>query len=122
MVRTFKNLLPKKKVYSKRALFYWLTADASRVQISSSDSSAVTKNASVGLEDSGVEVGQESEQENTSGKAIAAVSVHELLTKTPKQEKESTESPRRSTTEHIVFGGKSIQEPESETKKNKSER
>lgn len=102
-------------------MFYWLTADDLRVQISSSDSSAATKNVGIGLEDSGVEVGQESEQENAPGKAVAVVSVHELINKTPKRDKESTESSRRSTTEHIVFGGKSIQEPESETK-NKSER
>lgn len=106
----------------KRTLFFWLTADDSRVQISSSDSSAAAKNVGVGLEDSGVEVGQESEQENAPGKAVAVVSVHELLNKTPKQDRESTESPRRSTTEHIVFGGKSIQEPEREKKKIKSER
>lgn len=111
----------------KRNLFHWLTADDSRVQISSSDSSAATKNVAVGLEDSGVEVGQESEQENTPGKAVkptavAAVLVHELLNEKPKQVKESTESPRHGTAEQIVFGGKSIQEPESETKKNKSER
>ena len=92
------------------------------MQISSSDSSAVTKNVGVGLEDSGVEVGQESEQENAPGKAVAVVSVQELLNKAPKQVKESTESPRHSTTEHIVFGGKSIQEPEREPKNNKSER
>lgn len=95
-------------------------ADDSRVQILSSDSSAATKHVGIGLEDSGVEVGQESEQENAPGKAVAVVSVHELINKTSKRDKESTESPRRSTTEHIVFGGKSIQEPESETK-NKSE-
>jgi len=116
----FKNLLPK-KVF-KRTLFYWLTDDDLRVQISSRNSSAATKNASVGLEDSGVEVGQESEQENTSGKAIATVSVHELLKRTTKQDRESTESSRRNTTEHIVFGGKGIPEAESETKKNKSQR
>lgn len=104
-------------------MFYWLTDDDLRVQqISSSDSSAATKNASVGLEDSGVEVGQESEQENTSGRAIATVSVHELLKRTTKQGRESTESSRRNTTEHIVFGGKGIPEAESETKKNKSQR
>ena len=91
------------------------------MQISSSDSSAATKNVGIGPEDSGVEVGQESEQENAPGKAVAVVSVHELINKTPKRDKESTESSRRSTTEHIVFGGKSIQDPESETK-NKSER
>lgn len=106
----------------KRTLFCWLTGDDLRVQISSRDSSAATKNASVGLEDSGVEVGQESEQENTSGKAIATVSVHELLKRTTKQDRGSTESSRRNTTEHIVFGGKSIPEAESETKKNKSQR
>lgn len=102
-------------------MFYWLTADDSKVQILSSDSSAATKNVGIGLEDSGVEVGQESEQENVPGKAVAVVSVHELINKVPKRDKESTEAPRRSTTEHIVFGGKSIQELESETK-TKSER
>lgn len=121
MIRSSRIFTSYKK-YPRRALFFWLIADDLRVQISSSDSSVATKNVGVGLEDSGVEVGQESEQENTPGKAVAVVSVHELLNKTPKQNTESSEFPRRSTTEQIVFGGKSIQEPESETKKIKSER
>lgn len=121
VVGVVRSFLLAKKVF-KRTLFCWLTGDDLRVQISSRDSSAATKNASVGLEDSGVEVGQESEQENTSGKAIATVSVHELLKRTTKQDRGSTKSSRRNTTEHIVFGGKSIPEAESETKKNKSQR
>lgn len=87
------------------------------------------KNVTAGLEDSGVEVGQESEQENTPGKAVKPAadapgdSVNDLpCSEKQKRVKESVEPASRSTTEHIVFGGKSIDEAESEAKKNKPAR
>ena len=49
-------------------LCFWLAEEA-RVLIPSSDSSGA-KNVTTGLEDSGVEVGQESEQENAPGRAV----------------------------------------------------
>ena len=95
----------------------------------SSDSSAAAKNVTAGLEDSGVEVGQESEQENTPGKAVKLAadvgeSVRDLPSDQQKQVKESVEQASRSTTENIVFGGKSIEEPERAcvAKKNKAAR
>ncbi len=88
------------------------------------------KNVTAGLEDSGVEVGQESEQENTPGKAVKPAtdvqgdSVNNLsCSEEQKKVKESIKPAQsRSTTEHIVFGGKSIDEAKSETKKNKTAR
>ncbi|XP_078364654.1 ubiquitin carboxyl-terminal hydrolase 10-like isoform X2 [Oculina patagonica] len=102
-------------------------AGDARAQISSSDSSVAAKNVTTGLEDSGVEVGQESEQENTPGKAVKPAadvpgdSVNALpSSEEQKKARESIEPAQsRITTEHIVFGGKSIDEALSVAKKNK---
>ena len=103
------------------------TAGDARAQISSSDSSVAAKNVTAGLEDSGVEVGQESEQENTPGGAVKTAadvrdSVSELPSENQKKVNESIEPASRTTTEHIVFGGKSIDQAETEAKKNKPAR
>ena len=94
-----------------------------RTQSSSNDSSGA-KNVTTGLEDSGVEVGQESEQESTSGRAVkSAGDVGNIVYNLP-PEKHTQEVPgqvNRSNTEHIEFGGKSIvEEHGNETRKSKA--
>lgn len=51
-------------------LFLCFVAGDSSTHVSSNDSSAAAKNVTAGLEDSGVEVGQESEQETSPGKLV----------------------------------------------------
>ena len=98
--------------------------DDPRTQSSSNDSSGA-KNAMTGLEDSGVEVGQESEQESTSGRAMkSAADVGNIVYNLPPG-KQTQEVPlgqvNRSNTEHIEFGGKSIvEEHGNETRKSKA--
>lgn len=102
-------------------LFY--LGDDPRTQSSSNDSSGA-KNVTTGLEDSGVEVGQESEQESTSGRAVKPAadvgnSVHNVPAE--KQKQVVPGQVNRSNTEHIEFGGKSIiEEHGNETRKSKA--
>ena len=61
----------------------------------------MAKNVTTGLEDSGVEIGQESEQESAPAKTGKSATVA--------GEKEQSAGPViRSNNEHIVFGGQSI--------------
>ena len=108
-------------------LLLLLAAGDAKVQILTSDSSVAAKNVTAGLEDSGVEVGQESEQENTPRKAEkpavdAGDSVDDLPDNKQKQVKDLPEPAGRNTTEQIVFAGNSIDEPENEKTKNKPAR
>ena len=105
-------------------LFNW-SAGHSRTQ-NTSNISSEAKNVTAGPEDSGVEVGQESEQENTSGKEVkSAIDVGNSVDNLP-DEKQNQDLPgpaSRSHTEHIVFGGKSIVEGhDNENKKSKPAR
>ena len=73
-----------------------------------------------------MEVGQESEQENTPGRAVKlAADVGSSLHNVPaeKQKQELPGQLNRSNTEHIEFGGKSIVEEHGhETRKSKAAR
>lgn len=96
--------------------------EEARVLIPSSDSSGA-KNVTTGLEDSGVEVGQESEQENAPGRAVkSAIGGSDSVNSLPNEkQKQSPESLSRSNNDNFVFGGKSIvEEPNNEKEKYKS--
>lgn len=71
-----------------------------------------------------MEVGLESEQENTPGNAVkATVDAGNSVDNLPNEKQKQEPAPSRSNAEHIVFGGKSIvEEPDNETKKSKSVR
>ena len=90
----------------------------------SNDSSAAAKNVTAGLEDSGVEVGQESEQETSPGKlAKTTAGTGDCLPEAKqKQVKQSSEKTIQSSSEHIVFGGNSIKEHEQDVRQSKPER
>ena len=101
-----------------------LVAGDSSTHVSSNDSSAAAKNVTAGLEDSGVEVGQESEQETFTGKlAKTTAGTGDCLPEAKqKQVKQSSEKTIQSNSEHIVFGGNSIKEHEQDVRQSKPER
>lgn len=80
-----------------------------RGQSLSSDS-AGAKNVPAGLEDSGVEVGQESEQENAPGKTVKFADDVKNNVPHEKQNREPPGQGKQSNNEVIEFGGKSIVE------------
>ena len=99
-------------------LFLCLVAGDSSTHVSSNDSSAAAKNVTAGLEDSGVEVGQESEQETSPGKLVkTAAGTGDCLPEAKqKQVKQSSEKTIQSSSELIVFGGNSIKEHEQDVR------
>lgn len=102
------------------------TAGDTSTQVSSSDSSAAAKNVTAGLEDSGVEVGQESEQETSSGKLVrTTASVGDTVARSPeakqKQVTRSSDKTVQSNSEHFVFCGNSNKEPEQDVTESKTE-
>lgn len=105
-------------------LFLCLVAGDSSTHVSSNDSSVAAKNVTAGLEDSGVEVGQESEQETSPGKLVKTTAgASDCLPEAKqKQVKQSSEKTIQSSSEHIVFGGNSIKEHEQDVRQSKPER
>ena len=105
-------------------LFLCFVAGDSSTHVSSNDSSAAAKNVTAGLEDSGVEVGQESEQETSPGKLVKTTAgAGDCLPEVKqKQVKQSSEKTIQSSSEHIVFGGNSIKEHEQDVRQSKPER